>query len=631
MRHGLTAIQLKIITAITVILGTIAWATPDVFTPIKPVLHFLGNLSLPFACFFVAEGYRHTTNLERYIVRMGYYWILSIYPYYIFFGREQLQRQNALFDLLLALLALGALEKKKLSIYLKIPIMLILFATSIFFGGWPIIAILLTLLFYYHDKWKNQMISITLSVIVTIICSCFIPMMGVPSCGNWVLGEKWYMLAFIFSIPIIKLYNGKMGAIPYTKFFFYLFYPAQFLVIRALLQNGQTELHQYYIYLHVVALFSMVSLAYHSIIAKPSKTQISNILMIMFAVFYMISYYIELTALNLEVAKMAIKIEYIGITGMLFGFTWFLDQFCQLGIRKILYVIEWVLGIVVLCCIFEMDSCKLFYQDICIHEFYNYSAVMVKPGIVYRIFFTFFTIVVVSIESACFRLIKKNKGVQRIRFQLIFLGVLCPTITANLKWSGLSKGYDIMTFGVLGFIFFFTIAMIEYGSIDGIQTDAEIDSLTGISNRSYFMNSVRFLLKKQSFGTMFILDMDNFKQVNDQLGHKAGDKVLAIMGKTLQETLDKRELSCRLGGDEFSVFLENEVQPEQIKEIAESVIVEFQKRLDEEQFEVKVGLSIGIATYTGNGEETLEGLYDKADKALYLAKNSGKGQYRFYQ
>lgn len=630
MRHGLTAIQLKIITAITVILGSIAWATPDVLTPIKPLLHFLGNMSVPFACFFVVEGYRHTTNFVRYLSRMCVYWILSLYPYYIYLGKIQTLRQNAFFDLILALLALRTLEEEKLRTYLKIPIMISIFAASIFFGGWPVLPILFTLLFYYHDKWTYQFISSTGIVILSIISSYIFSIMNVSSYGNWFLGQKWYMLAFLFSVPVIRLYNGKLGGIAYTKSFFYLFYPVQLLIFGVLTQNNPTDFHNYYVFLHIVALFNMGTLAYYAIVAKPSKTQTSNVLMIVFGIFYMISYYIELTTTNLEVVKMAIKIEYIGITGLLFGFTWFLDQFCQLRLWKILYVAEWVLGIIALACIFYMDRCKLFYQDIILHKQSYFSIVLVEPGIVYQLFYSFYTIVFVGIESACLRLIKKNKGVQKIRFQLILMGVLCPTVTSIAKWSGLSKGYDFTSLGVLGFTFFFTIAMIEYGSMDGIQTDAEIDSLTGISNRNYFMNAVRFILEKKSFGTMFILDMDNFKQVNDQLGHKAGDKVLETMGKTLQEILDERDLSCRLGGDEFSIFLEKEVQQEQIKGIAERIITEFQRRLDEEWIEVKVGLSIGIAIYTGNGEETMEGLYEKADKALYVAKNSGKGQYRFY-
>ena len=629
MKRGLTTIQLKIIATFTMILGYMAWAASGVFTPAKSILQLIGNLSLPIMCFFIAEGYRHTANLEKYINRIVNYWVISIYPYYLYMGKLQI-RQNAVFDMFLALLALALLEAKKLPVYIKIPGILFISLVSVFFGGWIIVPILLTLLFYYTNKWHVQLIGIGCIVLSSIACAYLASMLGVTSQGNWVLQEKWYMLGFLLSVPLIRLYNGKFGAIPYAKFFFYILYPAQFLIIAALFQTSQTELHQYYIYLHVVVVFNMVSLGYYAITAKPSKVQTSNVLLNIFVFFYMIGYFIELTTFDLETAKVAIKIEYLGITGVAFGFTWFVDEYCQIGMKKIIYILEWVFSGVVLICVFWMDTCKLFFRDFTIHDYGKYSLVTFQPGILYRLFFLFFTVMVIMIERYCWRVIRSSTGVRKIRCELIFLGILAPAIPACAKWSGLRKGYDFMTFGAMGFLFFFTVAMIEYDSINGIQTEAEKDSLTGISNRSYYVECVDFLLRKQSCGTMLMLDMDNFKQVNDQYGHKTGDKVLTLMGKTLQEVVDNKYLSCRLGGDEFSVFLENETHTDTILEITNNIMQEFEKRLKEESLKLTVGLSIGIAVYTGEEEETLEGLYEKADKALYVAKNSGKRQCQFY-
>jgi diguanylate cyclase (GGDEF)-like protein/PAS domain S-box-containing protein len=151
---------------------------------------------------------------------------------------------------------------------------------------------------------------------------------------------------------------------------------------------------------------------------------------------------------------------------------------------------------------------------------------------------------------------------------------------------------------------------------------ARYDGLTGLPNRNMFGDELeRTLAKARRAGTrfaLFFIDLDRFKNINDSLGHGAGDQLLKVMAARLRALLRESDLVARLGGDEFVVLLEGGVEP---AAVAEPVQIEARS--------FQVTGSIGISLYPDDGEDAAT-LLKHADAAMYLAKDQGKNNYQFY-
>ncbi len=161
------------------------------------------------------------------------------------------------------------------------------------------------------------------------------------------------------------------------------------------------------------------------------------------------------------------------------------------------------------------------------------------------------------------------------------------------------------------------------------QSRAETDPLTGLYNRSAFTERVEALIKRDAQGrisALFLLDMDGFKGVNDHFGHIAGDQALIRVGGQLRSILRREDLICRLGGDEFMVFLANAPDGEAVEKKAQQILALF--RPSAERADV-LSASVGIAVFPEDGRD-FETLYQKADIALYHVKRAGKNNYAFY-
>lgn len=163
-----------------------------------------------------------------------------------------------------------------------------------------------------------------------------------------------------------------------------------------------------------------------------------------------------------------------------------------------------------------------------------------------------------------------------------------------------------------------------------VKIEASRDHLTGLNNRRAAEIKInQFIMNKEKKGAFFIMDIDNFKLVNDNFGHIAGDYVLKKMATVLLENARDSDIVCRLGGDEFVIFFKGVIQRDFLKRKAEKLISDFTviRSLDETMKETS--LSIGIALLGIDGED-FEHLYVKADKSLYYVKQNGKGSYHFY-
>ncbi len=179
--------------------------------------------------------------------------------------------------------------------------------------------------------------------------------------------------------------------------------------------------------------------------------------------------------------------------------------------------------------------------------------------------------------------------------------------------------------------------------IDDITTRKELeaqlrhqalhDSLTGLANRALFTDRVQHALDRasgmrdSSLAVLF-LDLDDFKTINDSLGHGAGDELLVAVGHRLGGTLRPADTAARLGGDEFGVLLENAAS-EAPQAVAGRMLDAFERPFTIQGKQVQMHASIGIAldTPTSTPEEMLR----NADLAMYVAKQRGKGRYELFE
>lgn len=162
-----------------------------------------------------------------------------------------------------------------------------------------------------------------------------------------------------------------------------------------------------------------------------------------------------------------------------------------------------------------------------------------------------------------------------------------------------------------------------------VKRDAMKDSLTGVFNRNYAERQINSYLRKKQQGACIMLDLDNFKQVNDRFGHVAGDEALKNLSTMLAGLLKEDAVLCRMGGDEFLVFLYEKKEKEQLRELAVAMLKEYDSLKEGKESIADTSLSIGIAAVPEDGSNYLE-LYNAADKALYASKRDGKNRYCFY-
>ncbi len=166
-----------------------------------------------------------------------------------------------------------------------------------------------------------------------------------------------------------------------------------------------------------------------------------------------------------------------------------------------------------------------------------------------------------------------------------------------------------------------------------IEYLASHDSLTGLPNREMFnqlLHSAMMTAERcdLQFAMLFI-DLDRFKVINDSLGHEAGDALLVETGRRLRKALRSGEVVARLGGDEFVVILEHSASRAEIAEIASRLLREVSQPVRLSGHECHATASIGVAMFPDHGSD-VHTLTKNADLAMYLAKEDGKNNFRFF-
>ena len=163
------------------------------------------------------------------------------------------------------------------------------------------------------------------------------------------------------------------------------------------------------------------------------------------------------------------------------------------------------------------------------------------------------------------------------------------------------------------------------------------DSVTNLANRLLFTDRVEHAVERQERDhkpiAVLFMDIDDFKTINDSLGHAAGDQLLAEVGERLKATLRSADTAARLGGDEFAILLDLDDDGEgvQAADVADRVMQMLEAPFTLEGKEVYVRASVGIAVAEGDEHIQSEEILRNADVAMYMAKERGKGCYQVFE
>ena len=228
-----------------------------------------------------------------------------------------------------------------------------------------------------------------------------------------------------------------------------------------------------------------------------------------------------------------------------------------------------------------------------------------------------------------------------------FSNLTYKDISSNLKWSVVvTASYDkilgpantlasnlFWVLIVVAIIIFLIMYLASRKIMSVIWQKANFDSITGLPNRRLFVD--RFLKsiqlsKRDSFSSALLyIDLDRFKEINDSLGHDVGDKLLVETANRLSLLVRESDSVSRIGGDEFSIILNELKDPIKIDNLAVSIISSLNNPFYIEGNTLFISASIGIAVYPDDGKD-ISSLLKSADQALYKSKNDGRNRYTFF-
>ena len=188
--------------------------------------------------------------------------------------------------------------------------------------------------------------------------------------------------------------------------------------------------------------------------------------------------------------------------------------------------------------------------------------------------------------------------------------------------------YGQVTRAILGAVEYFGLKRELQTTKEKLEQLAFYDTLTGIGNRNLFADHLDhgLLLARRSASPLAVLviDLDEFKAVNDTFGHAAGDAMLRTVGQRLVGALRQSDTAARLGGDEFAVILETDVSAEGATKVSRKIIETLEQPVEHDGNLLRIGASVGIALYPEHADDA-DHLVRCADVAMYQAKGRGGG------
>lgn len=204
------------------------------------------------------------------------------------------------------------------------------------------------------------------------------------------------------------------------------------------------------------------------------------------------------------------------------------------------------------------------------------------------------------------------------------------SVRAALLTNGLAVGLALAAVAGLGLWHLRARRRAQRQAEDRVRYLASHDVLSGALNRSSFGEAMQQAVARRAHGggdfAVLCLDLDHFKDVNDSLGHAAGDEVLRQATDRLRDVVRSGDIVARLGGDEFAVLMEDVKDPEAPGRVAQKILEAMRQPVDAQGTAIVVTTSIGVALFDGGADP--EALARRADAALYEAKAAGRNTYR---
>ena len=728
---GLNLFTLKLIAIFAMTVDHVAWACVPFDSALGQIMHIVGRFTIPIMCFAIVEGYIHTSNITKYALRLLIFGIVSVTPFYMFFGSMYGYRQNIIIDLLIALLTIMIAANENNTLSAKIIAIICLGIISVALGGWPILPMLYVLIFYFfREDFRKKCIYFTLTTIVLVlVVSGFAAINGNLHMVDldWKWYDKLYLLGFVLPLSLLYFYNGEKGGNRISSSFFYVYYPAHLLIL-SLAFSTMNDIRMIFIMVQATSIFLIVILMILAAVQSKNASNASIIAMLAFGLLFMVGYLGELVNPTLDTIKEVVKIEYVADCGFLLCFTWFVADFLRMKIPVTIYIIEGCVSALTIFGVYSMDSNTLFYKSFEVGGDLAYPVAILEPGILYIVFYTCIVLVFAGFLVINYISSRDASYIEHQRRMIINYAVFGLWFFIALKVIGLSP-YDLIAFGVITAICIVSYGTIKYGFnnntkviaasalnhtsesvvvidmtgevlmmnengralfpyvqtgknvkryrvlkdilddkrnimekddhvygfrkeplnengvvqgymiwgsditnqvevFNEIRSKADKDGLTGLFNRSVLERIVAEEMAEGRKGALIMTDLDNFKGVNDHYGHSTGDAVLIAYAEHLSYCFkDTEALICRLGGDEFTVYVRDLTEVEKVEELASRVIGGLSDKMVRSSLPPIVGSSIGITINNGEYED-FETLYQTTDKALYYSKEHGKNRYQ---
>ncbi len=725
---GLNRTQLKVIAICAMVCDHVAWGFVEFMSPLGQIMHIIGRFTLPIMCFFIAEGFRHTSSVKGYIKRMALFAVVAVLPFYLFFGEMYEYRQNIIFDLLLGVLLLAVLENKRLKVWQKVIPVAGLFAISALIGGWVIMPMIYILIFYYVKGFKKQAIlfsTLTVVMEVFIIVGMQLNQIWHFTHYDWPWYDKLYLLGFVLPLLVLKHYNGEKGKDIFGRYFFYVFYSAHFVILATIrVLVGGCTMYEIYVGLHIIALLVCLGILLMVLWAKPSRAQIRTVLMVLAGCIYTFGFLVEITSGNVGGFYAATLVQYFGECLLMMAFTMFVSEMCHKEMPAFIYALQVLCSVIIMLMILTTRDTKIFYTSIGINTEGPFPRQVLEYGWGFYAFVIYVVIVCVCCLALCIVGIKKARGIEKKRIVCSTIIIASPWLPNIIRLTGITRGYEVPCLGVMIAVVLVGMTLVKYGYFDSITLAGENalshghegimvinnnriityynkrmqevfgqlalkqsaynnktledifegriktlelkermyemrveplseggyvqgqmlwmlditehhkmlekisdlahkDSLTMLYNRGYFETLLEEYIKQGGVGSLFMIDIRHFRQINDRFGHQAGDSVLVKCGEVLLSQGDDT-ISCRIGGDEFCLFFKEAIDAKELEYMAEKILADFRKTISSEKYADVVDVAFGIARILDVSEKDFQKLYSNADKALYVAKNRRK-------
>jgi len=241
--------------------------------------------------------------------------------------------------------------------------------------------------------------------------------------------------------------------------------------------------------------------------------------------------------------------------------------------------------------------------------------------------------VVVLFGSLCIAFGLTSRLLRQIYLPIVQLGNVAKQITKNNNYSIRARTKNEDELGETVSAFNNMLNQIEKDK-EQLTHLAYYDTLTKLPNRRMFSERIDLALEnaareKDGRVALIFLDLDRFKQINDELGHDIGDLLLKEVGRRLNSAIPASATAFRLGGDEFTVIQNDITSDSDITETAEAIFSAFSPPLLGAGRKLTISASLGIVISAGN--DTANSIMKNADIALYHAKDAGRGNYQLYQ